>query len=61
MPYIVSFVKPIAVPDREIYINDCCVGGDLVLEQLMPTLRQRYGGTLSRKIGDGSPGSSTTA
>jgi hypothetical protein len=43
MPYIVSFVKPIAVPDREIYINECCVAGDLVLAQLMPTLRQRYG------------------
>jgi hypothetical protein len=43
MPYIVSFAKPIAVPSRDAYINECCVGGDVVLEQLMPTLRQHYG------------------
>ena len=43
MPYIVSFAKPIAVPDRDSYINECCVGGDIVLEQLMPALRQHYG------------------
>jgi hypothetical protein len=43
MPYIVSFLKPVSVPDREQYINDCCIGGDLVLEQLLPALRERYG------------------
>ncbi len=43
MPYIVSFVKFVAVVDREQYINDCCIGGDLVLEQLLPVLRERYG------------------
>jgi hypothetical protein len=43
MPYIVSFVKPVAVADREQYINDCCIGGDLVLEQLLPSLKERYG------------------
>jgi hypothetical protein len=42
MPYIVSFVKPIVVVEREQYINDCCIGGDLVLEQLLPALRERY-------------------
>lgn len=43
MPYIVSFVKPVVVPSRDHYINECCVGGDIVLEQLLPTLRQHYG------------------
>jgi hypothetical protein len=43
MPYILSFAKPIGASSREPYINECCVGGDIVLEQLMPTLRQHYG------------------
>lgn len=43
MPYIVSFVKPVVVPNRDHYINECCVGGDLVLEHLVPTLREHYG------------------
>jgi hypothetical protein len=30
------------VPSRDHYINECCVGGDIVLEQLMPTLRAHY-------------------
>lgn len=42
MPYIVSFVKPVAIADREQYINDCCIGGDIVLAQLLPSLRERY-------------------
>jgi hypothetical protein len=46
MPYIVSFVKPVAIAHREQYINDCCVGGDIVLGQLLPSLRERYGGDL---------------
>jgi hypothetical protein len=43
MPYVVSFVKSVEIADREPYINDCCVGGDVVLEQLLPSLRGRYG------------------
>jgi hypothetical protein len=42
MPYILSFAKPFTVPSRDHYINECCVGGDIVLEQLMPTLRAHY-------------------
>jgi len=49
MPYIVSFVKPIPVADQDQYINDCCVGGDLVLEQLLPSLRERYGELFSNQ------------
>jgi hypothetical protein len=43
MPYIVSFVKPVEVVDPAQYINDCCIGGDLVLNQVLPALKQRYG------------------
>lgn len=43
MPYILSFVRPVVVSDPDQYINDCCIGGDLVLEQLLPSLKERYG------------------
>jgi hypothetical protein len=43
MPYIVGFVKPVSIADPEQYINDCCIGGDIVLERLLPALRERYG------------------
>ncbi|MFN0058053.1 MAG: hypothetical protein ACKVX7_06315 [Planctomycetota bacterium] len=43
MPYIVTFVKTVSVTDSEQYINDCCIGGDVVLAQLLPSLRERYG------------------
>ena len=43
MPYEISFTKPVPINDREDYINECCVGGDVVLEQLLPPLRKRYG------------------
>jgi hypothetical protein len=46
MPFIVSFVKPVTIADREQYINDCCIGGDIVLGQLLPSLRERYGGDI---------------
>src|SRR5215216_5940765 len=28
--------------DREQYINECCVGGDAVVDQLLPAVRSRY-------------------
>ena len=43
MPYELSFTRRVAVTDREQYINDCCIGGDIVLSQLLPALRARYG------------------
>jgi hypothetical protein len=43
MPYIVSFVKSLELSGRQTYTNDCCVGGDIVFEQLLPALAQRYG------------------
>ena len=46
MPYVVEFSKPVRIADANLYINDCCIGGDLVLDHLLPTLRQRYGDDL---------------
>ena len=42
MPYEVSFTKRVPVVDREQYINDCCVGGDVVVDHLLPTVQARY-------------------
>jgi hypothetical protein len=46
MPYIVGFVKAVQVADPEQYINDCCIGGDIVFDELLPALRERYGSYL---------------
>jgi hypothetical protein len=42
MPYSIRFRKPLTSAGSEPYINDCCIGGDLVLDQLLPTLRDAY-------------------
>jgi hypothetical protein len=42
MPYEVSFTRRVPVVDREQYINDCCIGGDVLVKQLLPSLRARY-------------------
>jgi hypothetical protein len=42
MPYALTFSRAIDVTDPEQYINECCIGGDMVLAQLMPALRKRY-------------------
>ena len=42
MPYEVSFAKPLVIADRAHYMNDCCVGGDAVIGQLLPLIRIRY-------------------
>lgn len=44
MPYEVSFTKRVPVGERERYINDCCIGGDVVVNQLLPSVRARYTG-----------------
>jgi len=44
MPYAISFRKPVEVTDPEQYINDCCIGGDLVLAQILPGLKPQYEG-----------------
>ena len=42
MPYEISFSKRVGISDREQYINECCVGGDLVVDRLLPIVRNRY-------------------
>jgi hypothetical protein len=43
MPYEIVFSRQVAIADSELYINDCCAGGDVVLGALLPALRERYG------------------
>jgi hypothetical protein len=42
MPYEVSFTRRVPIVDREQYINDCCLGGDVVRNRLLPAVQARY-------------------
>lgn len=42
MPYELSLRKRVSIADREQYFNECCIGGDLVTDQLMPMVQQHY-------------------
>jgi hypothetical protein len=42
MPYEIAFTRPVPISDREQYINECCVGGDAVVDALLPAVRERY-------------------
>lgn len=42
MPYEICFTRRVPIVDREQYINDCCIGGDAVVNQLLPWVRLRY-------------------
>ena len=42
MPVILEFTRPVTITDREQYINECCVGGDIICEALLPAVRERY-------------------
>ena len=42
MPYELSFTKRLQIPDRGHYINECCVGGDLVVNHLLASVEARY-------------------
>lgn len=42
MPYELSFTKRVPIGDREQYFNECCIGGDLVVDQLLPLVQKRY-------------------
>ena len=43
MPFEIAFTRPIAISiDRDAYINECCIGGDVVVDALMPAVRARY-------------------
>ena len=43
MPYELSFTKQVEVANPARYINECCVGGDIVSAALLPALHARYG------------------
>jgi hypothetical protein len=42
MPYEIAFTRQISITDRDQYINECCVGGDAVIDHLLPAVRERY-------------------
>ena len=44
MPYEIAFARQVAITDRDQYINECCVGGDAVVDALLPAVRARYAG-----------------
>ena len=43
MPYELSFSKPVVVADRSLYINECCYGGDVISDLLLPAVKERFG------------------
>jgi hypothetical protein len=49
MPYEISFRKKIEPRDGDLYINDCCIGGDIVSACLLPTVREQYEAVLSEQ------------
>jgi hypothetical protein len=44
LPYEIMITKRVEITDREKYINECCVGGDLIVERLLPAVKERYPG-----------------
>jgi len=42
MPYELTFKKQVPIRERERYLNDCCEGGDVVLDRLLPAVKARY-------------------
>lgn len=42
MPCILEFTKPVTITDPEQYINECCIGGDIICEALLPAVKARY-------------------
>ena len=42
MPYELSFRKQLTVADPDLYINDCCWGGDQVRDYLLPLVDGRF-------------------
>ena len=42
MPYEISFTKAVDVQDPSIYINQCCWGGDVVRDRLLPLIKEKF-------------------
>jgi hypothetical protein len=47
MPYEIAIAKKVEIKDREAYINECCVGGDRIVERFLPAVKERYAGVQS--------------
>jgi hypothetical protein len=43
VPYEVTFRKNVVVSDSRIYINECCWGGDIIKDELLPLISSRFG------------------
>ena len=42
VPYEIAFTKTVTIGNRDEYFNECCVGGDQVVDALLPSVRARY-------------------
>jgi hypothetical protein len=42
MPFEITFNAKVIARDEEQYFNDCCWGGDVIQEQLLPVIEGRY-------------------
>ena len=42
MAYEIEFAVTLTVADPEIYINDCCWGGDVIRDRLLPVVKDGY-------------------
>ena len=42
VPYEITFTKPVTVADPDIYINDCCWGGDAIRDELLPLITSQF-------------------
>jgi hypothetical protein len=42
VPYELSFAKRLTVPNSDLYINDCCWGGDQIRDYLFPLVEGRF-------------------
>ena len=43
MPYEVCFTKKLEIKDLPVYINECCWGGDVVRDRLLPSIEAGFG------------------
>ncbi len=49
MPYEISFQKQIEIKDEDVYFNECCYGGNVIADRLLPSIRERYKDVLSNQ------------
>jgi hypothetical protein len=49
MPYELTFKKTLPILDQTFYFNDCCHGGDLVVDRLLPSIEQRYSSVFAKE------------